>query len=44
MIRPSQCQDCTPSETHQADTEHAWTVELAHQAECPSHPNRRTDS
>lgn len=37
-IRPSRCTKCVPVETHEASNEHAWTVELAHQPDCP---NRR---
>lgn len=39
-VRPSQCSDCDPVETHEASSEHQWTVELAHQLDCPNHPRQ----
>lgn len=40
-IRPSQCPDCVPAVTHEASNEHQWTVELAHQPDCPNHPSQQ---
>ncbi|WP_427130244.1 hypothetical protein [Pseudarthrobacter sp. S9] len=44
-IRPSECELCVPLEVHDVSSGHAWSVDLAHQAECVNHPaNIRKDA
>lgn len=38
MIRPSQCEQCVPTETITPHSALSWTIELAHETTCPNHP------
>ena len=35
-IRPSQCEQCVPVETHTVISGLNWTTELAHETDCPN--------
>ena len=40
-IRPSECTRCVPIETITTGSMHGWTVETAHQTECPNSPKEK---
>lgn len=35
-ISPSRCEQCVPIETITTDSSRAWSVDLAHEPECPN--------